>query len=101
MKPITKVRSTIARFVALTLLISIVLSNAALSAAFVGDKSTTATTSVTDLTQLGREGRLRENPNFAHETARLLEVLAQGGSRQPLIVDEGGLTQDAIVEQLA
>jgi hypothetical protein len=69
MKPVTKVRSTAARLVALTLLIAIVLSNAALAAAFAGDNTKTATTPVTDLTQLGREGRLRENANFARETA--------------------------------
>jgi subtilisin family serine protease len=55
----------------------------------------------TDLTQLGRLGRLRESLSFEKETNRLIEVLGKGGSRQPVIVDEKGESQDEIVDQLA
>ena len=55
----------------------------------------------TDLTQLGREGRLRENLKFEGETLHLANVLAEGGRRQPVIIDETKEAQNAIVEQLA
>ncbi|HEX2640010.1 MAG TPA: S8 family serine peptidase, partial [Pyrinomonadaceae bacterium] len=58
-------------------------------------------TFTTDLTQLGRDGRLRENLNFENETMGLLKVLAGGDVRQPVLVDEKGESQDLIVEQLA
>jgi ATP-dependent Clp protease ATP-binding subunit ClpA len=102
MKTEFKARSFSVRLITLSLLISFVLSNAAFAAAFSGNTPTaTAAANATDLTQLGREGTLRENPNFTAETKRLAEVLAQSGSRQPLIVDEAGLSSDAIVEKLA
>src|SRR5687768_2458368 len=55
----------------------------------------------TDLTQLGREGRLREDLSFENETARLIEVLAEGGARQPVLVDDDKAAQETIVEQVA
>ena len=55
----------------------------------------------TDLTQLGREGRLRENLNLEAETLQLIKVLGGNGSRQPMILDEKNENQDALVEQLA
>jgi subtilisin family serine protease len=66
-----------------------------------GSKSSATTKYTTDLTQLGREGRLRENLNFENETTRLIKVLAEGGVRQPVIVDEDKATIETIVEQLA
>jgi len=63
--------------------------------------STATTKYTTDLTQLGREGRLRENANFEKETDRLIEMLAQGGVRQPVIIDHDEATIETIVEQLA
>ncbi|MGH7782370.1 MAG: hypothetical protein ACREO5_00775, partial [Candidatus Binatia bacterium] len=55
----------------------------------------------TDLTQLGRDGRLRESLSFEKETNRLIEVLGKGGSRQPVLIDEKGESPDMIVDQLA
>ena len=53
------------------------------------------------MTQLGREGRLRQNPSFEKETAKLIEVLGNDGTRQPVIIDETGNYRDIVVEQLA
>ena len=55
----------------------------------------------TDLTQLGREGRLRENLSVEAEALRLADTLGEGGVRQPVIIDETRDSQNAIVEQLA
>ena len=68
-----------------------------------GDSSNdpTGMTFTTDLTQLGRNGRLRQTPNFEKEIDQVLEVLAKGESRQPVIVDQNGNAQDEIVEQIA
>jgi ATP-dependent Clp protease ATP-binding subunit ClpA len=55
----------------------------------------------TDLTQLGREGRLREELTFEKETLRLIKALSEGGIRQPVVVDEDKAVQDSIVEQAA
>ena len=55
----------------------------------------------TDLTQLGRNGSLRENLNLEKETLRVLEVLGKGGSRQPVILDEKSENQEAVAEQVA
>jgi type VI secretion system protein VasG len=60
-----------------------------------------ATGLTTDLTQLGREGRLRENLNLESETLQLIKVLGGNGSRQPMILDLANQSQDALVEQLA
>src|SRR5512139_3992077 len=92
--------------ISLTLILSFILSNVLLASA-AGDVhnassvSSTMAKFTTDLTQLGREGRLRENPNFDKETARLIEVLANGGEQQPVIVDETGEVQGHVVDQLA
>ena len=75
--------------------------------AFGAAKDLTSVTTVetngltTDLTQLGREGRLRENLNLEAETLQLIKVLGGNGSRQPMILDEKNELQDALVEQLA
>lgn len=53
----------------------------------------------TDLTQLGREGRLREDLSFEAETLSLIKALSEGGLRQPVIVDEDKAAQNTIVEQ--
>jgi ATP-dependent Clp protease ATP-binding subunit ClpA len=75
--------------------------------AFAANKTNTPSNSsattrfTTDLTQLGRDGRLRENLSLENDTLRLIKVLAGGGQRQPVIVDEKGENQDFVVEQLA
>ena len=98
-------RSTIRAAVSLILVLSIVLTNAISAFAALTPQSVinaSATTKyTTDLTQLGRQGRLRENLNFENETARLIKVLAEGGIRQPVIVDSTGENQDAVVEETA
>src|SRR5688572_3301702 len=55
----------------------------------------------TDLTQLGRQGRLLENPNLEAEAIQLIKVLGGKGVRQPLILDEKNENQDTLVEQVA
>ena len=64
-------------------------------------RTTALTTYTTDLTQLGREGRLRENLNFDTETNRLMNVLGKGGVRQPVMLNDDKAAQETIVEQLA
>ena len=96
---------TIRTAVSLVLMLSILVTNAvpafaALTPQTVNNASATAKYT-TDLTQLGRNGRLRENLNFESETSRLVKVLAEGGLRQPVIVDNTGENQDAVVEQVA
>ena len=98
--------TTTRRFAAIAILVSFVFSNAFAADALRSDKTIVAASSATakyttDLTQLGREGRLRENLSFENETARLIKVLAEGGFRQPVIVDEDKAVQETIVEQLA
>ena len=88
-------------------LASFVFSNAVVLCAMSPDDKTPAVLSpavakyVTDLTQLGREGRLRENLNLEAETLQLIKVLGGNGSRQPMILDEKNEAQDTLVEQLA
>ena len=55
----------------------------------------------TDLTQLGRQGRLQENLNLEAEAIQLIKVLGGKGVRQPLILDEKNENQDILVEQVA
>ncbi len=84
-------------------LFSFVFSNFIIAGAFdasATDRALNASVS-TDLTQLGREGRLRQNPSFEKETAKLIEVLGNDGTRQPVIIDETGNYRDIVVEQLA
>jgi ATP-dependent Clp protease ATP-binding subunit ClpA len=85
------------------LLVAFLFSNVLIAGTFAanGVSITTKAGLTTDLTQLGREGRLRESLSFEGEVNRVIEVLEKGGSRQPLIVDETGSVQDEIVEQVA
>ena len=91
----------------LALLYSFIFTNIVAVGAFAANKNESSSTSsaisrfTTDLTQLGRDGRLRENLNLENDTLRLIKVLAGGGQRQPVIVDEKGENQDFVVEQLA
>jgi len=55
----------------------------------------------TDLTELGRQGRLRENSSFEAETDRLVKALGGESRRQPVLIDEKDEAQELIVEQLA
>ncbi|HYJ90860.1 MAG TPA: hypothetical protein VEV84_06110, partial [Pyrinomonadaceae bacterium] len=94
----------IGKALSLAILCSFLLSNTAFAAVLASDSRATTTNSstlTTDLTQLGRDGRLRENPNFESEMFRLIGVLEKGEKRQPVIVDEKGESQDIVVEQVA
>ena len=99
--------ANVRRLAAATLLASFVFSNAFAVYAFDGTvqryvlRSEAAAKYTTDLTELGRQGRLRENTSYDAEAARLVKVLAEGGIRQPVIVDEDKGVQNAIVEQVA
>src|SRR4051812_17487410 len=97
--------SLLKKTISLALLYSFIFTNLMTVGVFAADAGQASSNAVesskltTDLTQLGRQGRLRENLNFENETARLIKVLA-GGVSQPVIVDEKGGSQDLIVEQL-
>ena len=99
MKPLTDHFSFARKTISLLLVAGFILSNIVVFGAG-GKNESAAATFTTDLTQLGREGRLRQSPNFETEVNQVLEVLEKGGSH-PLIVDENGSVQDEIVEQLA
>lgn len=55
----------------------------------------------TDLTALARAGRLSANANYEREVNQLIQALASGDSRQPVILDDKGENQKFIVELLA
>src|SRR5688500_132318 len=99
--------TTTRRFASIAIIASFVFTNALALGTVRGDGKTVTTTAreganyTTDLTQLGREGRLRENLNFENETMRLIKVLGEGGKRQPVIVDEDRAVFEIIVEQAA
>ena len=99
MKSIKDQISLVRKTISFILLVTFSFSNALVVAASTGDERLTVYT--TDLTHLGREGRLRQTPNFETEINRVLEVLEKGGARQPVIVDENGSVQDEMVEQIA
>ena len=96
--------STTRRFAAIAILASFVFSNVFAINALRGGQMTVSSATAkytTDLTQLGREGRLREDLSFEKETTSLIKVLAEGGVRQPVIVSEDAAVQNAVVEQVA
>jgi ATP-dependent Clp protease ATP-binding subunit ClpA len=55
----------------------------------------------TDLTELGRNGSLRQDLRFEAETAQLIKMLAEGGVRQPVIIDQDKDVLNTVVEQAA
>lgn len=95
--------TTTRKFAAIVLLASFVFSNVfAVNAVRYGASASSATTRFTaDLTQLGREGRLREDLQFAAEVNTLVAKLADGGLQQQVIVADSPEVQNKIVEQLA
>ena len=107
MKPLTRNTSILSKAISLTLLYSFFFTNIVAVGAFAANRSETSSNSpavtrfTTDLTQLGRDGRLRENLSLESDTLRLIKVLAGGGQRQPVILDEKGESQALVVEQLA
>ena len=96
-----KTRTNILRkAISLSLIAAFLFTNAAVSAVLASDVPTINIKFVTDLTQLGREGRLRESLGFEAEVNSVIAALEKGG-KQPVIVDENGSVQDEIVEQIA
>ena len=99
-------RTAIRKTVSLLLLSSFLFTNVAAAEILTGDERQISSDTrnnvsfTTDLTQLGREGRLHETPNFKSETEALIKVLERG-SRQPLLVDEANESPEFVVEQLA
>jgi ATP-dependent Clp protease ATP-binding subunit ClpA len=104
MKPFTDHFSFVRKTISLCLIAAFVFTNVVAVRTLGADVSKTqpaTATYTTDLTQLGRQGRLRQSPNFETEINRVLEVLEKGGNRQPVVVDQDGSVQDEIVEQIA
>ena len=107
MKTSTLKKGMMQQIASLAIVVSIMFTNAFAVGAVRNDTinvvaNTTAMAKyTTDLTQLGREGRLRENLSYENETIQLLKVLAEGGLRQPVVVNEDIEIQNTIVEQAA
>ena len=96
---------TTRRFAVIAIVASFIFSNVFAVGSLNSDKTIASSSAMakytTNLTQLGRDGRLRENLSVEKETIRLINMLAEGGVRQPVIIDEDKGVQDAIVEQVA
>src|SRR5687768_4623795 len=103
----TRKTSILRRATTLALLYSFLITNIVAVGALASNPlkppsaASALTSYTTDLTQLGRDGRLRENLNLEKEAVRLIKVLAGNGKRQPVLIDEKGENQDFVVEQLA
>src|SRR3954468_18919151 len=91
------------RFAAIVIIASFVCSNVfagmVLGTDHASKRSVSPATTkyTTDLTQLGREGRLREDVDFERDAERLTGMLAEGGIRQPVIIDQDKATIETIV----
>src|SRR3954451_23218008 len=76
-------RSVMSKLASAAILVSFLFTNVAIVGALANTPNVDATNSsaafTTDLTQLGRQGRLRENPNFENEISALVEMLEKGG----------------------
>jgi len=100
-----KKTSAAARIITLVIAVSFIFSNIALVAMAKDHSALAASTATakytTDLTQLGREGRLRENLNFEAETSRLIGMLGKDSARQPVLLSDDKANQETILEQLA
>ncbi len=55
----------------------------------------------TDLTQFAQDGRLRVNQNFNSEANAIIKVLSNNSELQPVVIDDNGENQSAVVELLA
>src|SRR4030095_13213958 len=98
----------IRKAISISLILSFALANLAATQAFASTTRDQQSSSkveneslTTDLTQLGRQGRLQENLNLEAEAIQLIKVLGGKGVRQPLILDEKNENQDILVEQVA
>ena len=107
MKPNKQTSSFLPKTLSAVLIYSFILTNMFAIQVFANttnqnvEISTSLKKYTTDLTELARQNRLRVNPNFENETNRLIKVLATGGLRQPVILDEKGENEELVVEQLA
>ena len=84
----------IRKAISISLILSFALANLAATQAFASTTRDQQSSSkveneslTTDLTQLGRQGRLQENLNLEAEAIQLIKVLGGKGVRQPLILD--------------
>ncbi|HJS52385.1 MAG TPA: S8 family serine peptidase, partial [Pyrinomonadaceae bacterium] len=98
----------IKKAISISLILSFAIANLAVTQAFASTMPDQRSSSkadneslTTDLTQLGRQGRLLENLNLEAEVMQLIKVLGGKGVRQPLILDEKNENQDILVEQVA
>src|SRR5947209_20455493 len=102
MNPQNTTRYAVRKIMSIALLISFLFTNVAVIGIFANTPNNVTSASsafATDLTQLGRQGRLRANPNFENEISSLVEMLETGGKRQPILIDEKGQSQDQIGKQ--
>ena len=98
----------IKKAISISLIFSFAIANLAVTQAFASTMPDQRSSSkadneslTTDLTQLGRQGRLLENLNLEAEVMQLIKVLGGKGSRQPMILDTRNEIQESLVEQLA
>ena len=108
MKPSSTKPTMIRQAISISLIFSFAIANLAATQAFASTRRDQQSSSkveneslTTDLTQLGRQGRLQENLNLEAEAIQLIKVLGGKGVRQPLILDEKNENQDILVEQVA
>ncbi|HTH36906.1 MAG TPA: S8 family serine peptidase, partial [Pyrinomonadaceae bacterium] len=108
MKPSSTKPTMIRQAISISLIFSFAIANLAATQAFASttrDQQSSVKVendnAITDLTQLGRQGRLLENLNLEAEAIQLIKVLGGKGVRQPLILDEKNENQDILVEQVA
>jgi hypothetical protein len=103
MKPFTDHFSLARKTISFCLIVAFAFTNvvALETLGMTSSNESALATFTTDLTQLGRQGRLRQSPSFETEVNKVLAMLEKGGGRQPVIVDENGSVQDEIVEQIA
>src|SRR5437763_1722865 len=98
---------TTRRLVSAAILVPLVLSNVFAGTILradhvnVSSKMPAMVKYTTDMTQLGREGRLREDVKLESDTNRFITVLTEEVVRQPVIIDEDKAVMESIVEQLA
>ncbi|HMS10407.1 MAG TPA: hypothetical protein PKE66_13040, partial [Pyrinomonadaceae bacterium] len=92
-------RAVVGAFALASLLFSnVLILNAAAGNA---ERNLTGTELTLDLTQLGRQGSLREDLSIEREALELINALVGKSGRQILLVDELNIAQRPVVEQLA
>ena len=99
--------SIISRAISFSLLVTFAFMNqtvvnANLNRGSANDERTFASTHfVTDLTQLGRDGRLRQNLSLEADVLRLERILGGQNERSPILIDHANEGAELVIEQLA